>query len=49
MTLLLLTDAVRRPTDAGLAQVLRARFGALDGVELELPARTQPPRAAPPS
>ncbi len=46
----ILTEAVREPTDAtGLAQALLTRFGALGGVDLELPARSQPPRAADPS
>lgn len=43
----ILTDAVSRPADkVGLAQALLTRFGALAGVELDLPTRTQPPRAA---
>lgn len=43
----ILTAAVTQPADPlGLAQALRARFGALGGVELELPARGQAPRAA---
>lgn len=44
----ILTDAVSPPTDPmGLAQALLARFGdELGGVELELPARAQAPRAA---
>lgn len=46
----ILTEAVSEPTDAtGLAQALLTRFGALGGVDLELPARSQPPRAADPS
>ena len=43
----ILTDAVTPPTDSnGLAQTLLARFGDLGGVELELPPRTEAPRAA---
>lgn len=43
----ILTDAVGPPTDTtGLAQALLARFGDLGGVDLELPARTEAPRAA---
>lgn len=43
----ILTQAVSEPTDAvGLGQALLSRFGALGGIDLELPARTQPPRAA---
>jgi len=43
----ILTDAVNAPTDSvGLAQALLARFGDLGGVDLELPARSQPARAA---
>jgi len=43
----ILTDAVSPPADSiGLAQALLARFGDLGGVDLELPARTQAPRAA---
>ncbi len=42
----ILTDAVSQPTaSTGLAQALVTRFGDL-GVDLELPARTQAPRAA---
>ena len=43
----ILTDAVEAP-DArpGLAQELLARFGDLGGVDLELPARDDLPRAA---
>ena len=41
----ILTDAVSDPDDtAGLAQTLLARFGALGGVDLALPSRTQAPR-----
>jgi len=43
----ILTEAVTPPTDSsGLAQTLLARFGDLGGVELELPPRTEAPRAA---
>ena len=43
----ILTEAVSEPADAaGLAQTLLTRFGALGGVDLELPTRTQAPRAA---
>ncbi len=43
----ILTDAVTRPADSGgLAQALLARFGDLGGVGLELPSRTEDPRAA---
>lgn len=43
----ILTEAVSPPADAtGLAQALLARFAELGGVDLELPSRTQPPRAA---
>lgn len=43
----ILTDAVSPPaTPTGLAQALLARFGDLGGVDVELPARTQAPRAA---
>ncbi|WP_462203318.1 FitA-like ribbon-helix-helix domain-containing protein [Frankia sp. CcWB3] len=43
----ILTEAVSEPEDAaGFAQTLLARFGALGGVDLQLPARTQAPRAA---
>jgi plasmid stability protein len=43
----ILTEAVSPSTDPrGLAQALLARFGDLGGVELELPSRTQAPRAA---
>lgn len=42
----ILTDAVSLPTDPrGLAQTLLARFGELGGVELELPSRSEAPRA----
>ncbi len=41
----ILTEAVSEPGDnTGLAQALLSRFGALGGVDLELPRRTQPPR-----
>lgn len=43
----ILTDAVRPPEDPrGLAQVLLSRFGDLGGVDLDLPSRTEEPRAA---
>ncbi len=43
----ILADAVSAPTGStGLAQALLARFGDLGGVDLELPARSQAPRAA---
>lgn len=43
----ILTDAVSPPADStGLAQAPLSRFGDLSGVDLELPARTQAPRAA---
>jgi len=43
----ILTAAVSEPTStAGLAPTLLARFGALGGVDLELPPRTATPRAA---
>lgn len=42
----ILTEAVMPPTDSrGLAQTLLARFGDLGGVDLELPSRTEAPRA----
>ncbi|MDN5796049.1 MAG: Arc family DNA-binding protein [Intrasporangium sp.] len=43
----ILTEAVSPSTDPrGLAQMLLARFGELGGVDLELPSRTEAPRAA---
>lgn len=43
----ILTAAVSEPQQAtGLAQTLLARFGEVGGVELDLPARHQAPRAA---
>lgn len=43
----ILTDAVSLPIESdGLALTLMARFGDLGGVELDLPARLQSPRAA---
>lgn len=43
----ILTDAVSPPTDPkGLAQALLTRFGDIGGVDLDLPARTDAPRAA---
>ena len=42
----ILTEAVSEPDhDAGLAQTLLTRFGALGGVDLDLPTRSQVPRA----
>lgn len=43
----ILTEAVTADEDSrGLAQTLLSRFGELGGVELELPARDDAPRAA---
>jgi plasmid stability protein len=43
----ILTEAVREPTDAaGLFTGLLDRFGELGGVDLELPGRHEPARAA---
>ena len=43
----ILIDAVREPRDAdGLFQTMLDRFGEIGGVELELPPRTTPARAA---
>ena len=43
----ILTDAVTpQPNSIGLAQTLLNRFGDLGGVELDLPARADAPRAA---
>ncbi len=43
----ILTDAVSRPYEsAGLAQALLDGFGAIGGVDLDLPPRTEPPRWA---
>lgn len=43
----ILTEAVREPPDnAGLFTELLDRFGALGGVDLELPERREPARAA---
>ena len=43
----ILVDAVSEPTTSeGLFTALVDRFGALGGVELELPPRTTPARAA---
>lgn len=42
----ILSAAVGDPTQAaGLGQALLTRFGAVGGVDLELPARTAAPRA----
>ncbi len=43
----ILTEAVGPPADAdGLGQALLNRFTDLGGVELDLPSRTEAPRAA---
>jgi len=43
----ILTDAVREPADSvGLFTTLLDRFGALGGVDLDLPGRDEPARAA---
>ncbi|HLM89607.1 MAG TPA: Arc family DNA-binding protein [Streptosporangiaceae bacterium] len=43
----ILTEAVREPADsAGLFTALLDRFAALGGVDLQLPARAEPARAA---
>ena len=43
----ILTEAVSEPADsAGLFTALADRFGALGGVDLELPGRDEPARAA---
>lgn len=43
----ILVDAVRDPaSEAGLFTTLLDRFGKMGGVELELPSRATPPRAA---
>lgn len=42
----ILTEAVRDDERRGLAVALRERFGDLGGVELDLPPRTDAPRAA---
>jgi plasmid stability protein len=43
----ILTEAVREPADsAGLFTAILDRFAALGGVDLELPARDEPARAA---
>lgn len=43
----ILTDAVSEPGEAeGLFQAIVRRFGELGGVDLELPPRTEHPRAA---
>jgi plasmid stability protein len=41
----ILTEVVTGRSEGGLAQALRARFSELGGVDLELPRRTEPPRA----
>jgi antitoxin FitA len=43
----ILVEAVREPNDAdGLFQTMLDRFGEIGGVELELPPRSTPVRAA---
>lgn len=42
----ILTAAVSEPASTGLARALLARFGALGGVDLDLPPRTATPSAA---
>jgi plasmid stability protein len=43
----ILTDAVSRPEEApGLLDTIMDRFGELGGVELDIPPRTDQPRAA---
>jgi plasmid stability protein len=43
----ILTEAVSEPADsAGLFTALLDQFGRLGGVDLELPERDEPPRAA---
>jgi len=43
----ILTEAVREPADsAGLFTALLDRFAVLGGIDLELPARAEPARAA---
>jgi plasmid stability protein len=43
----ILEDAVRRPNDSdSLFSALRDRFASLGGVELDLPGRSAPARAA---
>jgi len=43
----ILAEAVREPLDsAGLFTTLLDRFGALGGVDLDLPVREEPARAA---
>lgn len=43
----ILTEAVREPADsAGLFTALLDRFGELGGIDLELPDRAEPARAA---
>lgn len=43
----ILIEVVREPNDVdGLFQKMLDRFGEIDGVEFELPARTTPVRAA---
>lgn len=40
----ILTTAVSAPRGTGLAQALMSRFGALGGVDLDLPERSEPAR-----
>jgi plasmid stability protein len=42
----ILAEAVREPADVGLFTSMLERFGELGGVELELPTRATPVRAA---
>lgn len=42
----ILEDAVIPSKSGGLLQTILDRFGDLDGVDLDLPARSTPPRAA---
>jgi len=42
----ILADAVREPDSAGLFTTLLDRFGTLGGVDLNLPRREEPARAA---
>jgi plasmid stability protein len=43
----ILTEAVREPADSvGLFTTLLDRFGTLGGIDLELPGREEPARAA---
>jgi plasmid stability protein len=42
----ILADALTEPGDANLVRVLRSRFAELGGVDLDLPRRNTPVRAA---